>query len=76
VRLNEEQLLLVSFNRGNLTFNPLLSRSEFNKLWAEKIKAKEAVEVELQKVVKEKALADMSNWVAQRNVRLKAKKVI
>lgn len=60
----------------NLTFNPLLSRSEFNKLWAEKMKEKEAVEVELQKVVKEKALADMSNWVAQRNVRLKAKKVI
>ena len=60
----------------NLTFNQLLSRSEFNKLWAEKMKEKEAVEVELQKVVKEKALADMSNWVAQRNVRLKAKKVI
>lgn len=40
------------------------------------MKEKEAVEVELQKVVKEKALVDMSNWVAQRNVRLKAKKVI
>lgn len=50
--------------------------SEFNKCWAEKIKEKEAVEVELQRVVKEKALVDMSNWVAQRTVRLKAKKVL
>lgn len=50
--------------------------SEFNESWAERIKAKEAVEVELQIVVKEKALLDMSKWIAQRDVRLKAKKVI
>jgi hypothetical protein len=39
------------------------------------LNAKIAAEMEAEKAVKAKAAEDMSNWMAQRDIRLRAKKV-
>lgn len=56
-------------------FNFLNIRA-FNKLWNAKLDAKKLVEAEAERAVKAKATEDMSNWTAQRDIRLHTKKVI
>jgi predicted XRE-type DNA-binding protein len=48
----------------------------FNKVWNAKLDAKRIVEAEAERAVKAKAAEDMSNWTAQRDIRLHTKKVI
>ena len=52
----------------------LIINSAFNKQFQAKIEAKRAQEYEAEKVVKTKALDELSNWNTQRDIRLKAKK--
>jgi hypothetical protein len=53
-----------------------LNISAFNKVWNAKLDAKKLVEAEAERAVKAKAAEDMSNWTAQRDIRLHTKKVI
>ena len=48
----------------------------FYKVWNAKLDAKKLVEAEAERAVKAKATEDMSNWTAQRDIRLHTKKVI
>lgn len=47
----------------------------FNKAWQAKLDAKRAAEMEAEKSVKAKAAEEMSNWMTQRDIRLRTKKV-
>jgi hypothetical protein len=49
--------------------------SAFNKQWQVTLDAKRAAEMEAEKAVKAKAAEEMANWHAQRDIRLRAKKV-
>ena len=47
----------------------------FNAAWQATLNAKLASEMEAEKAVKAKAAEEMSSWMAQRDIRLRAKKV-
>lgn len=50
--------------------------SVFNKTWQAKLETKRAAEMEAEKAVKIKANDEMGTWMTQRDIRLRAKKVM
>ena len=50
--------------------------SVFNKTWQAKLETKRAAEMEAEKAVKIKANDEMGTWMTQRDIRLRAKKVL
>ena len=62
-------------SRDEFYATEIFHNSAFNKVWNAKLEAKRVVEADAEKAAKAKAKEDMSNWTAQRDIRLHAKKV-